>query len=90
MKRVVVVTGSRAEYGILRPVLQAVKSHPQLKLLLLVTGMHLSHEFGYTAKQIEDDGFSIDARVHMLLSSDSPAAMAKSVGLGTIGMAQAW
>ena len=90
MRKVAVVTGTRAEYGILYPVLKAVEAHSELELLLVVTGMHLSHEFGYTVKDIEEDGFRIDAKVDMLLSSDTPEAMAKSIGFGIIGMAQAW
>lgn len=89
-RKVVVVTGTRAEYGILYPVLKAIEANPELKLSLVVTGMHLSHEFGYTVGDIEKDGFPIYARVDMLLSSDTPGAMAKSIGLGIIGMAQAW
>ena len=89
-RKIAVVTGTRAEYGILRPVLSAIETHPGLELSLVVTGMHLSHEFGYTAREILNDGFKIDATVDMLLSSDTSAAMAKSIGLGTIGMAQAW
>lgn len=58
--------------------------------MLVVTGMHLSHEFGYTIGEIEKDGFKIDARVDMMATDDSVAAMAKSVGQGIIGMAQAW
>jgi GDP/UDP-N,N'-diacetylbacillosamine 2-epimerase (hydrolysing) len=90
MRKIAVVTGSRAEYGILYPVLKAIEAHQELKLSLVVTGMHLSHEFGYTVKEIENDGFKIDAKVDMLLSSDTPEAMAKSVGMGIIGMAQTW
>jgi len=67
-----------------------VDAHPDLTLSLVVTGMHLSHEFGYTVQEIEKDGLPIDARVDMLLSSDTPGAMATSVGLGIIGMTQAW
>ena len=89
-KKIAVVTGTRAEYGILLPVLKAIEAHSELKLSLVVTGMHLSHEFGYTAKEIEDNGFRIDARVDMLLSSDSPESMAKTIGVGIIGMAQTW
>ena len=88
MRKIAIVTGTRAEYGILYPVLKAVEAEPELRLSLVVTGMHLSHEFGYTVKEIEDDGFRIDARVDMLLSSDTPRAMAKSIGLGIIGMTQ--
>jgi len=90
MKRIAVVTGTRAEYGILYPVLRAIEARSELELSLVVTGMHLSHEFGYTIQEIEKDGFKINARVDMLPSSDTPGAMAKSVGLGIIGMAQTW
>jgi len=90
MKKIVVVTGTRAEYGILYPVLKAIEACHGLKLSLIVTGMHLSHEFGYTVKEIEKDGFKIAAKVDMLLSSDTSGAMAKSIGLGIIEMAQTW
>ena len=68
MKKIAVVTGTRAEYGILYPVLRAIEDHPGLQLSLVVTGMHLSHEFGYTVQEIEKDGFKIEAKVDMLLS----------------------
>jgi len=84
-----VITGTRAEYGILKPVLNAIKRHPQLDLSLLVTGMHLSIEFGNTVKEIEKDGFNIDFKVDMLLSSDTKEAMAKSLGIGILGVVQA-
>ena len=74
------VTGTRAEYGILKPVLKAIKTHPRLDLALIVTGMHLSKEFGYTIKEIRKDGFNIDAKVKTLHAEDTGAAMAKSVG----------
>jgi GDP/UDP-N,N'-diacetylbacillosamine 2-epimerase (hydrolysing) len=88
LKKIAVVTGTRAEYGILRPVLRAIEAEPGMELALVVTGMHLSHEFGYTVRDIENDGFEVAARVDMLLSSDTTEAMAKSVGLGVIGIAQ--
>jgi UDP-N-acetylglucosamine 2-epimerase (non-hydrolysing)/GDP/UDP-N,N'-diacetylbacillosamine 2-epimerase (hydrolysing) len=90
MRKIAAVTGTRAEYGILYSILKAIEDRPELRLLLVVTGMHLSHEFGYTAREIENDGFKIDASVDMLLSSDTLGAMAKSIGLGVIGMAQTW
>jgi len=90
MRKIAVVTGSRAEYGILYPVLKAVEAHPGLRLSLVVTGMHLSHEFGYTVQEIEKDGFEIEAKVDMLPSSDTLGAMAESVGVGIIGLAQTW
>lgn len=89
-RKVAVVTGTRAEYGILYPVLKAIERHPKLQLLLIATGMHLSHEFGYTVEELEKDGFHIDAKVDMLLSSDTLGGMAKSVGIGIIEMAQVW
>lgn len=88
-RKICVVTGSRAEYGLLYWIMREIAADPQLQLQLLVTGMHLSPEFGSTYRVIEADGFRIDSRVEMLLSSDSPAAMAKSLGLGTIGSADA-
>ena len=88
-RKICVVTGSRADYGLLHSVLTAIASDNDLKLQIAATGMHLSPEFGLTVRQIEADGFSIDARVDMLLSADSPAAVAKSIGLGVIGFADA-
>ncbi len=88
--KVAVVTGTRSEYGIMKPVLRAIEAKPELKLLLVVTGMHLSHDFGYTVNEIEGDGFKVDAKVEMPLSSDTLEAMAKSIGIGIIGMAEIW
>jgi GDP/UDP-N,N'-diacetylbacillosamine 2-epimerase (hydrolysing) len=90
MKKVAVVTGTRAEYGILLPVLKAIQARKELNLLLIATGMHLSHDFGYTVKEIEKDGFKIDARVNMLAADDTLGAMAKSIGQGIIGLTQTW
>jgi len=80
MRKIAVVTGTRAEYGIFRPVLKAIKADPRLDLALIVTGMHLSEEFGCTAKEIEKDGFKISANVEMLHAKDTGAAMARSIG----------
>jgi GDP/UDP-N,N'-diacetylbacillosamine 2-epimerase (hydrolysing) len=90
MRKVAVVTGTRAEYGIFQPVLRAIEESPNLKLLLVVSGMHLSREFGYTVNEIRKDGFRIDAKVPMLLPGDTLAAMAESVGRGIVGMSRAW
>jgi GDP/UDP-N,N'-diacetylbacillosamine 2-epimerase (hydrolysing) len=90
MKKVAVVTGTRAEYGILHPVLKAVEANKGLRLYLIVTGMHLSHDFGYTVSEIERDGFKIEARVPMLADTDTATAMAESVGRGIIGLSQVW
>ena len=90
MRGIAVVTGTRAEYGILYPVLKAIEAEPDLELSLVVAGMHLSHEFGYTVQEVERNGFNIGYRVHMLPESDTPGAMAESVGKGILGMVQAW
>jgi len=90
MKRsVCVVTGSRAEYGMLRWVMEEIQASSSLELRVIVTGAHLSPEFGMTASEIESDGFAIDQRVEMLLSADTPTAITKSIGLGLIGFADA-
>jgi GDP/UDP-N,N'-diacetylbacillosamine 2-epimerase (hydrolysing) len=89
-RKIAVVTGTRAEYGILSPVLQAIQARPGLELALVVTGMHLSREFGYTVTEIKKDGFRIAARVNMLPADDTPAAMAASVGKGITGLVRAW
>jgi UDP-N-acetylglucosamine 2-epimerase (non-hydrolysing)/GDP/UDP-N,N'-diacetylbacillosamine 2-epimerase (hydrolysing) len=88
-RRVCVVTGSRAEYGLLFWLLTDLQADPQFDLQLVVTGMHLAPEFGNTVREIENDGFSVARRVEMLLSGGTPIAIAKSVGLGVIGLSDA-
>jgi len=88
-RRVCIVTGTRAEYGLLYWLMREVKDDADLVLQIVVTGMHLSPEFGLTYQQIEEDGFTIDEKVEMLTSSDTPVGIAKSMGLGAIGMADA-
>ena len=90
MRTIGVVTVSRSDYGIYLPLLRAIENDPDLQLYLIVSGMHLSPEFGLTVKAIEDDGFEINERVEMLLSSDTPGGIAKSMGLGMIGFAQVY
>lgn len=87
MKKVCVVTGTRAEYGLLKPLIKKIDSDSVMELQLVVTGMHLSPEFGLTYQEIEQDGFEIAERNEMLLSSDTPNGITKSVGLGIIGFA---
>ena len=87
--KIAVVTGSRAEYGLLKPLLDAIRKDRSLKLQLLVTGMHLSPEFGLTYQQIEQDGYRIDEKVEMLLSGDTDSAIVKSTAIGMMGMADA-
>lgn len=86
-RRVCIVTGSRADYGLLYPVMKALQVADDFDLQVVATGMHLSPEFGLTYRQIEEDGFAIDARVDLLVSSDNAIANSKSVGLGVIGFA---
>jgi len=88
-RKICVVTGSRAEYGLLRWVMQGVLDATDLELQIIATGMHLSPEFGLTYREIEKDGFHIDRKVEMLLSSDTPTGVTKSMGLGLIGLGEA-
>lgn len=88
-RKICVVTGTRAEYGLLYWLMKEIQNDPELELQIIVTGMHLSPEFGLTYKAIEEDEFSINAKVEMLLSSDTPIGIAKSIGLGVIGFADA-
>lgn len=88
-RKICIFTGARAEYGLLYWLMKEVSADRDLQLQIVVAGMHLSPEFGLTYQQIEADGFSIDAKVEMLLSSDSPVGITKSVGLGVIGFADA-
>lgn len=80
MRKVAVITGTRAEYGIFKSVLREIEANPKLDLSLIVIGMHLSTEFGYTVKEIEENGFKIDAKIDVLHSKDTRAAMSKSIG----------
>ncbi len=84
------MTVGRSDYGLYVPILRRIQQEPTLRLQLFVSGMHLSPEFGRTIETIEADGFEIDERIEMLLSSDTPAAIAKSMGIGTQGFAQAY
>lgn len=88
-RKIAVVTGSRAEYGLLYWVLHDLHARPDIELQLVVTGMHLAPEFGLTVREIERDGLPIARRVEMLLSSDTPGGLAKSMALGLIGMSDA-
>lgn len=90
MRKICVITGSRAEYGLLSRLMKAIREDVDLVLQVIATNMHLSPEFGLTYKEIEKDGFRIDKKVEMLLSSDTANATTKSVGLATIGFADAY
>lgn len=88
-RKITVVTGTRAEYGILYPVMKAIERREDLRLSVVATGMHLSCEFGLTIDEIRKDGFKVDSEVDMILSGDSQLSMAKSLGIGIMGIAQA-
>ncbi len=87
-RKICVVTGTRAEYGLLQPIMQAIKEDQVLELQLVVTGMHLSPEFGLTYKAIEDDDFEISEKIEILLSSDTSIGVAKAIGLATISFSE--
>ena len=86
-RKICVVTGTRAEYGLLRWLMHGINKSTKLELQIIATGMHLSPEFDLTYKEIEKDGFHIHRMVEMLLSADTPSAISKSTGLGLIGFA---
>ena len=89
-RRICVVTGSRAEYGLLQGLIKEIQDAQDLELQLVVAGMHLSPEFGLTYREIEKDGFEIDRKVDMGLTSDTSVGIANSIGLGTIGFGEAF
>jgi len=86
-KKICVITGSRSEYSLLKILMKDISKTDCLQLQTVVTGMHLSPEFGYTINEIKKDGFEINKKVEMLLSSDSSVGISKSTGLGVIGFA---
>jgi len=90
MKSIGVITGARSDYSSVRPLIERIIADPELELMLFVTGMHLSAEFGFTVRVIEADGFSIAERVDMLLASDTPQGISKSIGVGVLGFSQAY
>jgi len=89
-KKICVVTGTRADYGLLYWLMKTVQASEDFELQVIASAMHLSPEFGLTYQQIENDGFVIDERIEMLLSGDTTVSVTKSMGLGTIGFADAY
>lgn len=89
-RRVCIVTGARAEYGLMRGVVEGVRDCPSLTLQLVATGAHLSPEFGMTVGEIEADGIHVDERIEILLSSDTAVGVGKAMGLGLIGFSEAF
>jgi GDP/UDP-N,N'-diacetylbacillosamine 2-epimerase (hydrolysing) len=90
MKTICIITGTRAEYGPLYWLMKEIQNDSDLELQIIATGMHLSPEFGLTYRQIEKDGFKLDRKIEMLLSSDTPIGISKSMGLAMIGFAEAY
>jgi GDP/UDP-N,N'-diacetylbacillosamine 2-epimerase (hydrolysing) len=89
-RKICVVTGTRAEYGLLRWVMEAIQKDPALDLQVIATGMHLSPEFGLTYREIEADGFALNRKIEILTSSDTAVGISKSMGLGLIGFSEAY
>ena len=89
-RKICVVTGSRADYGLLRLVMNGIKADPSLTLQIIATGMHLSHTFGLTTKEIESDGFEVDQKVVCLSSSDSAVDIAEATAKALSGCAKAF
>lgn len=88
IKNICIVTGSRAEYGLLQPLMEIVREDKSLNLQVIVTGMHLCPEFGLTYKLIEADGFSCEHKIETILAGDSPVGVLKSMGLGIISLSE--
>ena len=86
-KRISILTATRAEYGLLKSVIGKLKQMDELEVRIVVTGAHLSPEFGLTYQEIENDGYPIDEKIEILLSADTPAAISKSMGLAMISFA---
>ena len=89
-RKICVITGTRAEYGLLSRFMRYINEDQKLELQIIATGMHLSPEFGFTYKEIDKDGFTISRKVEMLLSADTPSGISKSIGLGLIGFSDAF
>lgn len=86
-KTISILTATRAEYGLLKPIITKLNYSKHLDIRLVVTGAHLSPEFGLTYKEIENDGFNIDKKIEILLSSDTPSGISKSMGLAMVSFA---
>jgi UDP-hydrolysing UDP-N-acetyl-D-glucosamine 2-epimerase len=90
MRKIAVITSARSDYSYLLPVMRKIQESSELQLLPIVTGMHLSPVYGMTVNMITGDGFEVSEKVEMLLSGDTPSSVAKSMGIGMIGLAQAF
>lgn len=88
MKKLVILTATRAEYGLLAPIIKKLSMVPEIDVRVAATGAHLSPEFGMTINEIKEDGVKVDKEIDILLSSDSPAAISKTMGLAMVGFAE--
>ena len=88
MRRIIVTTGIRSEYNLLYPIMKAIDEHPDLELNVVVTGAHLTDSYGYTAKEIEEDGFRIVERLESLLDANSASSRVKSLAIQLMGLVQ--
>ena len=87
-RRICIFTGTRADYGLLKPLIKRAQDDPDIEMQLIVSGMHLSPEFGLTYKRIEQDGFKINEKLEIIMSSDTPVGISKSIGLGIISFSE--
>jgi GDP/UDP-N,N'-diacetylbacillosamine 2-epimerase (hydrolysing) len=90
MRTIGVVTTARSDYGLIRPLLRLIQDDPDLRLLLMVGGMHLSPQFGMTVNEIEADGFQVQEKIESILATDTPEDISRSIGIGVIGFAEAY
>lgn len=88
MRKILIVTGTRSEYGLLYWTMKEIQNDSELELQLVVTGNHLVEEYGYTVEQIRKDGFKIDEEIDMIINSEKKSSIAKSMGIEMIQMAQ--
>ena len=88
MKKLIILTGTRAEYGLLAPIIKKIAANKIIDVRVAVTGSHLSPEFGMTVREIERDGIDIDKKIEILMSSDSAVGISKAMGLAIISFAE--
>jgi len=90
MKKICIITGSRAEYGLLKNLIEELISEKDFQIQIIATGTHLSTEFGLTYKEIEKDGYIIGKKIEIILSSDTPVGISKAMGLAQISFSEAF
>ena len=89
-RKICFITGTRAEYGLLKPLIDEFVNDENFEVQIIATGMHLSPEFGLTYKEIENDGLKINEKIEILLSSDSKIGVSKAMGLALISFSEAY